>query len=59
MPEIGWKIGLASALFVLEFAALFVARKGRIGFALSIVLHVVCFGLVMVLGFIGGKLVFG
>jgi uncharacterized membrane protein len=59
MPEIGWKIGLAAALFVLQFAALFVARKGRVGFALSIVLHVVCFGLVMALGFIGGKLVYG
>jgi uncharacterized membrane protein len=59
MPEIGWKIGLASALFVFQFAALFVARKGKVGFALSIVLHVVCFGLVMALGVIGSKLVYG
>jgi uncharacterized membrane protein len=59
IPEIGWKIGLASALFVLQFSALFVARKGRLGFALSIVLLIICFGIAMTLGFIGGKLVYG
>ncbi|MCX7028797.1 MAG: hypothetical protein NTU62_01600 [Spirochaetes bacterium] len=59
MPEIGWKIGLAAALFVLLFVALFVSRKGRLGFVLSIVLYVICFGLVMTLGYLGGKLVYG
>ena len=59
MPVIGWKIGLASGLFVLLFAALFVSRKGRMGFALSILLYVICFGLVMTLGFLGGTLVYG